>query len=130
MHTEKIVRRVGLCVCTVLVCVAGVCSAQEPDYGVLRRWMVEKQIEGRGVKDPRVLAGSVIQIVLGFLGIIAVLIVLYGGFKWMTAAGNEENVSQAKKILGAGVIGLVIVLMAFALANFVVEALYNATNAG
>ncbi len=84
---------------------------------------------GLGNEDPRTMAGSVINIVLGFLGIIAVLLILYGGFKWMTAAGNEDNVASAKKLIGAGVIGLIIILMAFGIAQFVISALYNATNA-
>ncbi len=84
---------------------------------------------GLGNEDPRTMAASVINIVLGFLGIIAVLIILLGGFKWMTAAGNEDKVSEAKKLIGAGVIGLIIILMAFGIAQFVISALYNATNA-
>jgi amino acid transporter len=67
---------------------------------------------------------------LGFLGIIAVVIILFGGFRWMTAAGNEDQVSTAKKMIGAGVIGLIIILMAFGIAQFVLNALYNATGAG
>jgi hypothetical protein len=84
---------------------------------------------GLGNADPREMAGSVIKVLLGFLGIIAVVIILYGGFKWMTAAGNEDAVSQAKKMIGAGVIGLIIILAAFAIAQFVISAIYNATNA-
>jgi hypothetical protein len=84
---------------------------------------------GLGNTDPREMAGSIVKILLGFLGIIAVILILYGGFKWMTAAGNEDSVSQAKKIIGAGVIGLVIILMAFGIAQFVINALYTATNA-
>ena len=84
---------------------------------------------GLGNEDPRVMAGSIVNIILGFLGIIAVVLILFGGFKWMTAAGNEDSVGEAKKIIGAGVIGLVIVLMAFGLAQFVINALYNATGA-
>jgi pyridoxal biosynthesis lyase PdxS len=84
---------------------------------------------GLGNSDPRAMAGSVIKILLGFLGIIAVVIILYGGFKWMTAAGNEDAVSQAKKMIGSGVIGLIVILAAFAIAQFVITALYNATGA-
>ena len=80
-------------------------------------------------KDPRVIAASVVNIMLGFLGIIAVLIILLGGFKWMTAGGNEDAVAQAKKMMTAGVIGLVIVLASFGLAQFVINALYDATGA-
>ena len=68
------------------------------------------QIEGLTTVDIRVAAGSIIQLFLGLLGLIALVIVLYGGFVWMTSGGNEEKISQAKKILSAGVIGLVIIL--------------------
>jgi len=45
----------------------------------------------------------------------------------MTAAGNDEKIGTARKIMTAGVIGLVIVLAAFGIARFVVDALVNAT---
>jgi len=48
---------------------------------------------------------NIINLVLGFLGLIAVVIILIGGFKWMTAGGNEEKVGEAKKLLIAGLIG-------------------------
>ncbi len=71
----------------------------------------------------------IINILLGFLGVLAVLLVLWGGFKWMTAAGNEDQISEAKKLMGAGVVGLAIILAAFAVASFVVNQLADATNA-
>ncbi|MFZ5391262.1 MAG: Mbov_0395 family pilin-like conjugal transfer protein [Patescibacteria group bacterium] len=70
---------------------------------------------------------QIINVVLGFLGVVAVIIILMGGFKWMTAAGNEEKVGEAKKLLGAGVVGLVIILAAFAIASFIINNLSNAT---
>ena len=84
---------------------------------------------GLGNTDPREMAGSVINIVLGFLGVIAVLIILLGGFKWMTAGGNEDGIGEAKQMIGAGVIGLVIILASFGIAQFVINALYDATGA-
>lgn len=84
---------------------------------------------GLGNTDPRTMAASIVKILLGFLGIIAVIIILYGGFRWMTAGGNEDGVSTAKKTIAAGVIGLIIILMAFGIAQFVINALYNATGA-
>lgn len=77
--------------------------------------------------DPRTMVGSIINIALGFMGVIAVVILLIGGFKWMTAGGNEDKVSEAKKMLGYGVIGLVIVLAAWGVATFVVDSIYNST---
>jgi len=58
---------------------------------------------------------------------LAVVIILIGGFKWMTAGGNEEQVEEAKKILIAGIIGLVIILASWGIANFVLGSLLNAT---
>ncbi|MDD3711614.1 MAG: pilin [Patescibacteria group bacterium] len=80
-----------------------------------------------GQKDPRTMVAQIINVVLTILGIVAVVIVLLGGFKWMTAGGNEDKVSEAKKLLGAGVIGLVIILAAWGIASFVLNELMKAT---
>ncbi|PLX20306.1 hypothetical protein C0584_06195 [Candidatus Parcubacteria bacterium] len=82
---------------------------------------------GLGNADPRAIAASVIKVLLGFLGIIAVLIILFAGFLWMTAAGNDDKISQAKGMMSAGVIGLIIILAAFGIATFVMNALITAT---
>jgi len=82
---------------------------------------------GLGNRDPRDIASSIIKVVLGFLAIVAVVIILLGGFKWMTAGGNEEKVSEARKLIVAGIIGLII-LAAWGIANFVLSSLLNATN--
>ncbi|MDD5071279.1 MAG: hypothetical protein PHQ42_00920 [Patescibacteria group bacterium] len=83
-----------------------------------------------GEEDPRVIIASVINVALGFLGIIAVIIILLGGFKWMTAGGNEDKVAEARKLISAGIIGLIIILAAWGIARFVIEKLYTATGAG
>ncbi len=80
-----------------------------------------------GNTDPRSMATKIINVCLTLLGIVAVVIVLLGGFKWMTAGGNEDKVGEAKKILGAGVIGLVIILAAWGIAAFVLNVMMNAT---
>lgn len=82
---------------------------------------------GLGEKDPREIVASVINVALGFLGIIAVVLIIYGGFLWMTAAGNDDNIAKAKSILSAGIIGLVIILAAWGLASYVIRALVTAT---
>lgn len=79
------------------------------------------------VNDPRQVVVQIIKILLGFLGILAVIIVLYAGFTWMTAGGNEEKVGEAKKMLTAGIIGLIIIISAYAIADFVITTLYEAT---
>lgn len=70
---------------------------------------------------------NIINIVLGFLGVIVVVGIIYGGFLMMTSAGNEERTGQGRKIVAAGVIGLVIILAAYAIAQFVVGNLINET---
>ena len=70
--------------------------------------------------DPKQMAVDIVKYLMTFLGIIAVCVILYGGFIWMTASGNEDKVAQAKKIIIAGAIGLVIVLAAYAIINFVI----------
>lgn len=70
---------------------------------------------------------KVIKIVLGFLGIIFILLTLYAGFNWMTSAGNEEKIEKAKKTMVAAIIGITIVLMAYAITYFVIDSLLKAT---
>lgn len=72
---------------------------------------------------------SIIRVILGFLGIVAVVIILIGGFKWMTAGGNDDKVKSARKVMVSGIIGLVIVLSAFAIAQFVIQSIVTATTA-
>lgn len=83
---------------------------------------------GTGTTDIRLTIASIIRTAMSLLGIIAVLIILYGGFRWMTAAGNEDNVHKAKQIIIAGIIGLIIILTAYAIASFVIGSLVAATS--
>lgn len=70
----------------------------------------------------------IINILLGFLGIIAVIIILAGGFKWMTAGGNEDKIGEARKMIVQGLIGLVVIFASWAIASFVINLLMTATN--
>ena len=85
---------------------------------------------GANASDPRLIVANFIRYILSFLGILAVIIVLYAGFKWMFSGGNEETISEAKRMLIAGLIGLVIILLAYAIANFVITLIYSATTGG
>jgi|AntRauTorckE6833_2_1112554.scaffolds.fasta_scaffold00067_50 uncharacterized membrane protein (DUF373 family) len=58
---------------------------------------------------------TIINVVLSFLGVIFIIIMIYAGFKWMTAHGNPEAVSQAKDLLKNAIIGLILVLTAYAI---------------
>lgn len=76
--------------------------------------------------DPRVIIGRIIQIALSFLGVISLLLIMYAGFLWMTSAGDDDKISQAKKILQNAVIGLVIILSSWAITTFILTRLFSA----
>jgi hypothetical protein len=82
---------------------------------------------GLGSADLTTTIAQIINVVLSFLGIVAVCLILWGGFKWMTAAGNDDAIGEAKKILIGGIIGLVIIMSAYAIASFVINNLSSAT---
>ncbi len=81
-----------------------------------------------GDQDLSTSISSIINVALGFLGVVAVVIILAGGFKWMTAGGNDDKVKSARKLLVAGLIGLIIVLAAYAIATFTIESIVTATS--
>jgi len=82
---------------------------------------------GLGSQDVRQTIGKIINVALSLLGIIVLVIIIYGGFLWMTAGGNDEKVGEAKKWIFGGIIGLVIILSAYAIASFVISNLVTAT---
>lgn len=84
---------------------------------------------GLGTRDLREGIMQIINVLLSFLGIIAIIIILWGGFRWLTSGGNEDKVSEAKKIIISGIIGLIIIFVSFALAQFVINSLLRATGA-
>ena len=84
---------------------------------------------GLGTNDLREGVMNVVNVLLGFLGILAIIIILWGGFRWLTSGGNEEKIGEAKKIITAGIIGLVIIFTSYAIATFVITQLIQATGA-
>lgn len=80
---------------------------------------------GLGSADLRTTVTNIINWVLGLLGIVAVIMILYGGFMWLTAGGSEDRITSAKKIISAAVVGLVIILLAWAIVNFVLGTTAN-----
>jgi len=73
---------------------------------------------------------NIVRIVLGFVGFIFLLLIMYGGFVWMLSAGDERKISQAKKIIVSAVVGLIITLSAYAIASFIIRSFGVAVNNG
>ncbi|MFH0952648.1 MAG: hypothetical protein V1838_05755, partial [Patescibacteria group bacterium] len=82
---------------------------------------------GLGTADLKDTVVNIIQWVLGILALIAVVMIIIGGFQWLTAAGNDEKIEKAKKVISAAVIGLIIVLLAWAIVIFVAGTTANVT---
>ncbi|HRH33140.1 MAG TPA: Ig-like domain-containing protein [bacterium] len=86
-----------------------------------------RNIVGLGDQDPRLVVAKIIRAALGFLGIIAIGLILYAGFIWMTSGGNDEKISKAKGILKNAAIGLLIILASFGIVAFIIGQLGGAT---
>lgn len=88
---------------------------------------VQTGLEGSlGEADLPTMVGSLIRVALSLLGVVAIVIVLIGGFKWMTAGGNDDQVAEARKWIFSGIIGLAIILSAWAITQFVFTKLNDA----
>lgn len=75
--------------------------------------------------DLRVTIGNIIKIILGFVGVIALGLVMYGGFLYMTSGGEETKVTKAKQYLINATIGLVIIFSAYAIVSFIMNTLID-----
>ena len=82
-----------------------------------------------GDSDLKGKVANIINIVLGFLGVFAVIMIIIAGFRWMTAGGNEETVKKARTSITNAAIGLLVVLASFIIVNFAVTYLSRATGA-
>lgn len=94
------------------------------DYGQeTARQVADLQDTVAGAHNIMELVGVIIGLALSVVAAVFFILILYAGGVWMTAMGNSERVSKAKETLETSAIGLVIVLSAYAIANFVFNAL-------
>lgn len=78
---------------------------------------------GLGAFDIRIIIANIIKVALGLIGIVLVCLLIYAGYLWMTAGGNEEQITQAKSVIRNAVIGLAIILSAYSIVAFVMNML-------
>jgi hypothetical protein len=81
---------------------------------------VSEETGGEG--SLRALVLRMVNYFLTFLGVIAVIMIIYGGVTYVTAAGKDEAVGNAKKIIMYALVGIIIVLLSFALVNTILGA--------
>lgn len=66
------------------------------------------------------MAGNIIKTFVSVLGVLFLILIIYAGYLWMNARGNEQQVEKAKNILTQAVIGLVVIMAAYLITDFVV----------
>ncbi|MFA6322206.1 MAG: hypothetical protein WCX71_01865 [Candidatus Buchananbacteria bacterium] len=82
---------------------------------------------GFGTTPITITIGQIIQIFLSLLGVIFLGYTIYAGFLWLTSAGNDEKLTKAKSILRGSIIGIIIILGAYAITAFVISQAGEAT---
>ncbi|OGF26200.1 hypothetical protein A2331_02000 [Candidatus Falkowbacteria bacterium RIFOXYB2_FULL_34_18] len=108
------------------------CNAQLKDYsgmGGQANKTAETAGFDSGVGGGDAIGGiiaSLIKAFLSILGIIFLILVIYGGYKWMMARGSEQEVEAAKNIIQRAIIGLIIIVAAYAITAFVFTGLEDA----
>jgi len=83
---------------------------------------------GNADTDVREVIALIISALLGFLGIIFTVLIMYGGWLWMTAAGNEQQIEKAKKVLTQATIGLFIVIISYGLSKWIFDIIRQSTD--
>ena len=67
--------------------------------------------------------GTILNVIIGFVGVIFLVLIIYGGFMWMFAGGKEDRATKAKGAMVNGAVGLIIVLAAYGILKFIFDRL-------
>ena len=78
-------------------------------------------------REPEVIIGEILQGAMLLIGVLFGILIIYGGYLWMTARGNEETVKKAIGILQTAIIGFIVVASAYAISDFVIERVIMST---
>ncbi|MFA6027409.1 MAG: hypothetical protein WC752_00580 [Patescibacteria group bacterium] len=81
-----------------------------------------------GENDPVAVVANIINWVLGILGLVALVLIIYGGARWMLSGGNEEQIKSAKDTIIGAIIGMAIILASYGISSYVFNTLVNVTN--
>ena len=110
-----------------LIVIFSICGGSVEAFGPDNLGVSYASYSGLTSKDVRENITDMLRIAMGVLGTVAVVIVIYAGFLWMTAGGNDERVGQAKKWLYGGVIGLALILTSYSISSWVISHLVDST---
>lgn len=105
-------------------------SLAAPVFAQLDTGIEYGTVTGLGTQDIRISIMKIVRVILGLVGIIAIIITLYGGWVWMTSSGNPEKIDRAKRVLRNALIGVIIILSAFSIVSFIIGSLESALDGG
>lgn len=72
----------------------------------------------------------IIQVFLSLLGVVFLVLIIYGGYLWMMDQGNNDKMKKAQNLITAAVVGLIIVLLAYSISYFVFSSFASQTLEG
>lgn len=78
------------------------------------------------VAEPQFIVANLVQVALSLVGIVLIILIIYGGYRWGTARGNESQVDDARGLIRDAIIGLIVIFAAFFITTFVVRVIGNA----
>lgn len=84
---------------------------------------------GLGSFDPRIVVANLINIAMGFIGIMTVVMIMLAGFKIMLSGGNEDSLSEARKMIWGTFVGAFLMLASFGIAKFFIGSIVSAAGA-
>ncbi|MDD3102073.1 MAG: pilin [Patescibacteria group bacterium] len=96
--------------------------AEEPDSLQLLN-QTGQQANLKSNTDLPTSIGRIVKIILGLSGLILTILLIVGGVMWMISGGQEKQISQAKALMLSAIVGLVIILLSYAIATFVINSL-------
>jgi len=130
----KMRKRIMTCLILLMLAIPLVYASADVTGGILSQTL--KSIAGAGgyettqAQQPTFVAGVVATLInyaLGFLGVVFVILTIYGGWLYMTAGGNEEQVKKGKAYVINAIVGLIIILGAYTITWFVTRSIIGAT---
>lgn len=104
--------------------------AQADDYGLDETCKAAGCVTSAEADPLPKTIGLIINWILGLLGFIFLMLMIFAGIEWMTAGGNEEKVAKAKVQINAAIAGMVVIFISYALADAIVNMLIAATGTG
>jgi len=102
---------------------ADVCPTGTVKQGQSVNNLTECNVEGENNLRPTI--QGILNVVISVLGLIAVIMIIMGGFTYITSAGDTAKLTKARNTIMYGVIGLVIAVLAFAIVNFVLDGVFK-----